>query len=135
MDRKDIISEIKQKGYAHYKDVQMITRSAGPFPFCGAVIGFDSKPACLLVSAYDQTEIKKAQKALKESEERLELALDTVRDAVWDWRVDTGVIYYSSRWFTMLGYEPGQMPGEFHTWEKLVHPEDLPRASKPCFPI
>jgi len=68
---------------------------------------------------------EEAQKALKVSQERLDLALDAVSDGVWDWRVDTGSIYYSPRWFTMLGYEPGSLPPEYSTWRGLVHPDDI----------
>ena len=78
----------------------------------------------------DVTERKRTEKALRDSEERMALALDAVNDAVWDWRVDTGEMYYSPRWFTMLGYEPYEFPQQFDTWRNLVHAEDLPRAEK-----
>jgi PAS domain S-box-containing protein len=64
--------------------------------------------------------------ALNKSDERLKLALDSVSDAVWDWRVDTGEVYFSSRWYTMLGYEPYELPQDFETWRRLLHPDDLP---------
>ncbi|MEE9576592.1 MAG: PAS domain-containing protein [Gemmatimonadota bacterium] len=61
-------------------------------------------------------------------EERLKFAIEASNDGVWDYRVDTGESYYNSRWFTMLGYEPGELegtPGFFES--QLVHPEDRPR--------
>jgi len=76
---------------------------------------------------------KSTQEALRKSEERLSLTLDSVTDAVWDWRVDTGEIYFSSRWYTMLGYDPYEMPQEFETWQNLLHPDDLPDAEKIIF--
>ena len=69
-----------------------------------------------------------AVEALQESERRFALAMDSVSDAVWDWRVDSGEVYFSPRWYTMLGYEPYEMPQSFETWRNLLHPEDLPRA-------
>ena len=104
VDRKAIVSEIMEKGFAHYKNVELFARSGRVLPllWCGDRVRIQNQD-CLLVSAYDLTEMKEAQKALKESEKRLELALDSVSDAVWDWRVDTNQVYYSSRWFTMLG--------------------------------
>ncbi len=76
---------------------------------------------------------KRAQEALQKSEERLNLALDSVTDAVWDWRVDTGEVYFSSRWYTMLGYEPYEKPQEFETWRNLLHPDDLPNTERFLF--
>jgi two-component system cell cycle sensor histidine kinase/response regulator CckA len=76
------------------------------------------------------TERQNAEEALRLNEERMKLALDSVSDAVWDWRVDTGEVYFSSRWYTMLGYEPYEFTQEFETWRKLLHPEDLPWAEK-----
>ena len=86
----------------------------------------DTKPFQVYASFEDVTERKRVEEALKKSEERLTLALDSVSDAVWDWRVDTGEVYFSSRWYTMLGYEPYELPQEFETWRKLLHPDDLP---------
>ncbi len=68
--------------------------------------------------------------ALKQSDERLKLALDSVTDAVWDWRMDTGEVYFSSRWYTMLGYEPYELPQEFETWKSLLHPDDLESSER-----
>jgi len=81
----------------------------------------------------DITEKKLAEEALQKSEERLKLALDSVSDAVWDWRIDTGEVYFSSRWYTMLGYKPYELPQVFETWRKLLHPDDLPGSEKEVF--
>ena len=84
----------------------------------------------IIAEGRDITERKRAEKEIQKSEERLKLALDSVSDAVWDWRIDTGEIYFSSRWFTMLGYEPYELPQEFETWKSLLHPEDRASAEQ-----
>ena len=76
------------------------------------------------------TEQKQTEEALYESDERLKLALDSVSDAVWDWRLDTDKVYFSSRWYTMLEYEPYELPEAFETWRNLLHPDDLPYAEQ-----
>jgi two-component system, cell cycle sensor histidine kinase and response regulator CckA len=85
---------------------------------------------CLVNVFIDITERKLASSKLQESEERLKLALDSVSDAVWDWRVDTGEVYFSSRWYTMLGYDPYELPQTFETWRDLLHPDDLINAEQ-----
>lgn len=67
---------------------------------------------------------------LRESEQRLSLALDAVSDGVWDWRIDTNSVYFSPRWYTMLGYEPYELPETYDTWRRLLHPADLPEAER-----
>ena len=71
-----------------------------------------------------------AERTLSESEERFNLALEAVQDAVWDWRVDTGEVYFNPRWYTMLGYEHLELPQAFETWRSLLHPDDLPGAEQ-----
>ncbi len=63
--------------------------------------------------------------ALKQSEERLQLALEGSGDGLWDWNIATGEVYFSPRYLEMLGYEADELSFEESTWEYLVHPEDL----------
>jgi len=77
-----------------------------------------------LASVQAVIERRQAKRALAESEQRLDLALESVNDAVWEWRIDTGEVYFSPRWFRMLGYEPSELPQEFDTWRSLLHPDD-----------
>ena len=64
------------------------------------------------------------EKKLRESEERFRLTLDATNDGIWDWNIPTGRIFFSPRCYTMLGYEPDEMPGSYATWRSLIHPED-----------
>ncbi|MBD2358689.1 PAS domain-containing protein [Tolypothrix sp. FACHB-123] len=62
--------------------------------------------------------------ALRESEERLHLALAASGDGLWDWNLATGEVYLSDRWCEMLGYAADELTHDLSTWEKLIHPED-----------
>lgn len=68
---------------------------------------------------------QRAHAALRSSEERLSLALEGANDGIWDWNIQTGETYYSPRWETMLGYEPGEVERHISVWERLVHPDDM----------
>jgi len=81
----------------------------------------------VVVNFTDITDLKKAQEALKKSEERLRLALQGSTDALFDWDLVKGEIYYSPRWWSMLGYADAELPSTEQLWRSLVHPQDLDR--------
>ncbi|MGU3539294.1 bifunctional diguanylate cyclase/phosphodiesterase [Methylobacterium sp. A54F] len=72
--------------------------------------------------------LRASETACRLSEERLALAIDG--DGSWDLTVATGVMWFSDRWETMLGYTPGELARHLRTWEALLHPEDEPQARR-----
>ena len=68
--------------------------------------------------------------ALRESEERLTLAFEGAQEGVWDWNLETGAVVYSPRWKQMLGYDDDEIEPHVSAWERLLHPDDRPRASE-----
>jgi|GEM_PF-1926344 len=73
----------------------------------------------------DITERKEAEDALRESGERLELALAGAELGLWDRQIDTGTLVFNKRWAEMLGYAPEEIEPHFRGWQRLVHPDDL----------
>ncbi|MEA1917414.1 MAG: PAS domain-containing protein [Campylobacterota bacterium] len=61
---------------------------------------------------------------------RFEEAIDGTQDGLWDWNLSTDEVYYSTRWKSMLGYEPYELANKLSTWKKLVHPVDYEEASQ-----
>ena len=71
-----------------------------------------------------EEERKNTEEELEATRERLELAMDAGEHGFWDWNLDTNDVYFSPRWYTMLGYESGELPMRLETWIDLMHPED-----------
>lgn len=86
------------------------------------------KLVATLAQGQDITDRKHAEEALLESEERLKLALEATNDGLWDWDLVTNKIYFSHRYYTMLGYEPNEIPPTLETWINLIHPDDRDHA-------
>lgn len=62
--------------------------------------------------------------ALHQSEERFTLAVEGANDGIWDWNMKSGEAYFSSRWKSMLGYEPHEIAHTIEEWTQRLHPED-----------
>jgi two-component system, sensor histidine kinase and response regulator len=65
----------------------------------------------------------------RKAEERLRLALDSSKLALWDLDLTTGTIYLSPRWEKMLGGVEKETSTDFDHIVALVHPEDAPMVS------
>lgn len=65
-----------------------------------------------------------AQQKLKESQERLALALEGSGDGVFDYDFTTGIIQGNERLSAMLGYQPEELRS-FGQWAAITHPDDL----------
>ena len=62
---------------------------------------------------------------LKDSRERLALALWGADLGMWDWDIRTDAITCAGSWTELTGY-PTADPLCYHDWEQHIHPEDLP---------
>lgn len=118
----------------------------------GQSTGFSDRPYCFLhrdgrevwvlanVVAHERTQTKpgwlqgyfvdisgreNAEAALRESEERLDLALEAAELGVWDWNVPSGSVIFSDRWSQMIGHEPHEIPSTLKAWEDRLHPDDI----------
>ncbi|GDY12948.1 hypothetical protein LBMAG53_18260 [Planctomycetota bacterium] len=96
------------------------------------VVASDTRRQLLFAAAQDvtdllatQVDLRQAQAELAMKEEQLRLALTGSGVGLWDWNVATGAAALSDTWLAMLGYLPGELPGNVQTWSSLLHPDDL----------
>ncbi|WP_298904906.1 GAF domain-containing protein [uncultured Nostoc sp.] len=78
----------------------------------------------LSVYFQDITERRKTAEALRESEERWQLALDGNNDGIWDWNLKTNEVFFSIRWKEMLGYKDHEVSNGWDEWTKQIHPDE-----------
>jgi PAS domain S-box-containing protein len=78
----------------------------------------------------------RAAASLRQSEERLRLALDAGQIGTWDWDVPTGMIKWSERIYDFYGFARGRRPKSRDEVLAPVHPDDreaLERAKERAF--
>lgn len=73
----------------------------------------------------DISNMKKAEMKLRDSEERLRLALSAAQLATWDWNLQSGTLIWNDEHYRMLGYEPGAVVPNYHAWVDRMHPDDI----------
>ncbi len=73
----------------------------------------------------DVTDKKWAEKELKKSRQRYQLATNAGQVGVWDWNLETHEVYLDSCLKALFGYEQSETCNNFADWEKFVHPDDV----------
>ena len=58
----------------------------------------------------------RVRRELKESEERLALALDSAQEGMWDWDMKSQRVFYSPRYCALLGYSPEEFGQDQQAW-------------------
>jgi diguanylate cyclase (GGDEF)-like protein/PAS domain S-box-containing protein len=67
-----------------------------------------------------------ALRAARESEQRYAMAAEGSNDGLWDWDLESDLLYVSDRWKLMIGLTPDTRIERSEEWFRDVHPHDLP---------
>jgi PAS domain S-box-containing protein len=131
---KDIIAnhanfeELQQEEYIRYEDKPLKTAGGQQIDveFVSNVYQVNHHKV-IQCNIRDITERKRAEQALRASEERFRIAAETANDVVYEWDLKQSV-QWPGKIDEMLGYEPGEFPRTLDGWATSVHPEDMERT-------
>ena len=76
----------------------------------------------------DITGRKQAEKALRESEERLRRISEATQDSIWEIDLKTNRLWWSEQVRPLFGSRPGDLQPGLEDWYDRIHPEDAERV-------
>ncbi|MBL0038069.1 MAG: PAS domain S-box protein [Nitrosomonadales bacterium] len=89
----------------------------------------------VVVAFQDITERRKSEFCIRQTQERLNLALDGSNLALWDLDVASDHIYLSSKWAEMLGRVPEETLMTVESLFDDIHPEDRGQVQRLWVPV
>ena len=88
----------------------------------------------LLTSVADQIamaiERKRAEEALRLSQERFQLITRATSDAIWDWNLWTDELWWNEGFQKLFGYSGDEIGSDLSSWSERIHPDDAERVSR-----
>nr|WP_321352199.1 PAS domain S-box protein [uncultured Methanoregula sp.] len=121
-----IFKRLEQDGYATFESMNR-KKDGSILPIEVSIRSFSYKGKNVDLSIIrDITERKKAEEALRESEEKFRSFVENANDIIYSMTPDGIFTYISPRWTDALGYDPGEVLGK--SYESFIPPEDIPAA-------
>ena len=130
-ERETFFRVLREQGRVTDFEVQLKTKN-GEVRICllsSEIFDLDGHTS-LLTSNNDITERKRAEIALAQALERLELAQAAGRSGTFDWNIVTNEIQCSEAEEKLYGLEPGGFKRRYENWRRAVHPDDIENAEK-----
>jgi len=86
----------------------------------------DGAVSGIFVQGHDVTDHRRAENALRESEERFRAIANSIDQLIWATRPDGFHDYYNQRWYEYTGVPEGSTDGA--AWNGMFHPDDREQA-------
>ncbi|GJD64684.1 Sensor histidine kinase RcsC [Methylobacterium frigidaeris] len=116
----------------HAPDVRWHQRKDGSRVFVSGSNNVLRDPSGLEIGflkvARDETERRRAEEEVRETEERYRLAAHATNDAIWDWNLATDHIRWNEAVKTLFGSQPEEVGPSGAWWKAKIHPDDRARV-------
>lgn len=76
----------------------------------------------------DITERKNIEESLRLSNERFNIVSKATNDAIWDWDLVSGHVFWNEAIYSLFGYPQNEIVKNNKWWEEHIHPDDHDRV-------
>jgi two-component system, cell cycle sensor histidine kinase and response regulator CckA len=129
-DRELVLAEeqrLHKTGTAFFAEYRMVSKDGRVIWFRDESMiirpeGFDVP--VLYGILFDISERKATESALRESEERLRLALEAAHLGMWEWDPESDALFWDDRHCALFGVNPKEAPATSAKFIEYVYPED-----------
>lgn len=129
--RNKIIERLKKEQYIKGHEIEILDKNGQHHVGLFSMSFIESSnQKHLLTIMEDVTEYKKIQRALKESEEKVKLALSGSGMGAWYWNIKERTVEIDEKWLGILGYTLEELsPLTTEKWCSLMHQEDVLKST------
>jgi signal transduction histidine kinase len=94
------------------------------------VMGADGNPRAILCVSREVTAEREALEALKNSEERMSVAVRVGGLGIWDYDIQRDTLHCDDTWYRIMGRDPAFPIRSISEFRSFIHPEDVDRATE-----
>lgn len=88
----------------------------------------DNKIIGLVGISRDITDRKNIEESLRLSNERFNIVSKATNDAIWDWDLVSGHVFWNDAIYSLFGYPQNEIVKNNNWWEEHIHPDDHDRV-------
>ena len=81
-----------------------------------------------LQDVVERNERRRAEEQLRDSEARFQIVARATNDAIWDWDLVSGKVWWNESTRTLFGYSPEEIGSDASWWIERIHPDDKERV-------
>ncbi|MBD2256570.1 PAS domain-containing protein [Pseudanabaena sp. FACHB-2040] len=126
-----LMQRVGRSGQAEEDDYEFVFENGDVCFLHGRAVPLlnETGAVCGVIGAFlDVTERQQIENALRQKQERLDLAETAAGIGSFEWNIQANTNIWSPQLEALYGLQPGEFAGSYESWRQCVHPEDLAQA-------